>query len=60
MVDSLKAKNCKVIVCLSHLGLPLDALLGEYVPGINVVVGGHGSWTGFCLRENTFRCILPL
>ena len=44
MVDSLKAKNCKVIICLSHLGLPLDELLGQYVPGINVIVGGHDHY----------------
>jgi 5'-nucleotidase len=41
MVDSLKARNCGAIICLSHLGLPLDDLVGRYVPGIHVIVGGH-------------------
>jgi 5'-nucleotidase / UDP-sugar diphosphatase len=41
MVDSLQARNCSVIICLSHLGLPLDELVGRYVPGIHVIMGGH-------------------
>ncbi len=45
MVDSLKARNCSVIICLSHLGLPLDELVGRYVPGIHVIVGGHDHST---------------
>jgi len=41
LVDTLKAKGCTVIVCLSHLGVQLDQVLASYVPGINVIVGGH-------------------
>jgi 5'-nucleotidase / UDP-sugar diphosphatase len=45
MVDSLKARNCTVIICLSHLGLPLDELVGRYVPGIHVIMGGHDHYS---------------
>lgn len=41
MVESLKTKGCSVIICLSHLGVYLDQVVASYVPGINVIVGGH-------------------
>jgi 5'-nucleotidase len=41
MVDTLKAKGCAVVICLSHLGLAYDRLLASYVPGIDLIVGGH-------------------
>ena len=40
-VDSLSARGCKVVICLSHLGLALDQQIAAAVPGINVIVGGH-------------------
>ena len=44
MVDTLKARHCNVIICLSHLGIVDDNRLAESVPGINVVVGGHDHY----------------
>ena len=44
MVDTLKAHGCTMIVCLSHLGVGLDKIVAEYVPGINVIVGGHDHY----------------
>src|SRR5690606_2120502 len=41
MVDTLTAKNCDVIILLSHLGFNLDQLVAGYVPGIDIIVGGH-------------------
>ncbi|MBI4428370.1 MAG: 5'-nucleotidase C-terminal domain-containing protein [Ignavibacteriales bacterium] len=41
MVDTLKAQGCQVVLCLSHLGFTLDALVATYVPGIHGIVGGH-------------------
>ena len=41
MVDTLKAKGCAVVICLSHLGLYYDQILASYVPGIDMIVGGH-------------------
>ncbi len=44
MVDTLTARHCDVVVCLSHLGVALDKLVAENVPGINVIVGGHDHY----------------
>lgn len=41
MVESLKTHNCRVIICLSHLGIALDEVLAASVPGIHVIIGGH-------------------
>jgi 5'-nucleotidase/UDP-sugar diphosphatase len=41
MVDTLNAKNCGVIILLSHLGVYYDQIVAGTVPGINVIVGGH-------------------
>jgi len=56
MVDSLTAKNCDVIILLSHLGLNLDKVIASYVPGINVIVGGHDHY----LLETPVEVINPL
>lgn len=40
-VDTLKALGCQVIICLSHMGVALDKIVAQYVPGIHAVVGGH-------------------
>ncbi|MCP4411805.1 MAG: T9SS type A sorting domain-containing protein, partial [Gammaproteobacteria bacterium] len=44
MVDTLSNQNCDVIILLSHLGFYLDQLIAGYVPGINVIVGGHDHY----------------
>ncbi len=40
-VDSLRAQGCTAVICLSHLGVVYDRLLAGYVPGIDLIVGGH-------------------
>ncbi len=40
-VDSLRTQGCTVVICLSHLGGAYDRLLAGYVPGIDLIVGGH-------------------
>ncbi len=40
-VQVLKQKRCDVIILLSHLGFQADQALAAYVPGINLIVGGH-------------------
>jgi 5'-nucleotidase len=45
MVAHLRAvENCDVVILLSHLGIAYDQLVEEYVPGINVIVGGHDHY----------------
>ncbi len=45
MVGTLRTvENCDVVIFLSHLGLALDELIDEYVPGINVIVSGHDHY----------------
>lgn len=44
MVDTLMAKGCQVIICLSHMGFTLDAVVATYVPGIHGIVGGHDHY----------------
>lgn len=48
MVQELKAKNCDLIICLSHLGYdygdapyPSDVRLAKEVSEIDVILGGH-------------------
>ena len=46
MVAELKAQNCDLIVCLSHLGVDTmtkdnDIVIARQVPEIDVIVGGH-------------------
>jgi 5'-nucleotidase/UDP-sugar diphosphatase len=45
MVDTLKAKGCQVVLCLSHLGYLYDQYVASYVPGIDAIVGGHDHYT---------------
>lgn len=40
-VAKLRADGAQVVVLLSHLGLPLDQVIAQNVPGIDVIVGGH-------------------
>ncbi|HEX9007166.1 MAG TPA: 5'-nucleotidase C-terminal domain-containing protein [Bacteroidota bacterium] len=51
MVDSLRAEGCRVIICLSHLGLAHDLQLARTVPGITLIVGGHDHATLFQPRS---------
>ncbi len=45
MVNHLRTvENCDVVILLSHLGIAYDQLVEEYVPGINVIVGGHDHY----------------
>jgi len=39
-VDSLSSK-CDMIIALTHLGVSVDSLLAQNVPGIDLIVGGH-------------------
>lgn len=40
-VADLRARGADAVVCLSHLGLPLDRHLAGQVAGIDAIVGGH-------------------
>ena len=40
-VKALQARNVKVIIVLSHLGLPFDEELAKKVCGVDLIVGGH-------------------
>ena len=44
MIDTLSAKSCDLIICLSHLGFALDQLVAANIPGIDVIVGGHDHY----------------
>jgi len=45
MVGTLRSvENCDVVIFLSHLGVALDQVIVSYVPGINVIVGGHDHY----------------
>jgi 5'-nucleotidase len=35
------APQCDLIIALTHLGLDVDALIAQNVPGIDLIVGGH-------------------
>ncbi len=44
-VDSLRARGCAAVICLSHLGISLDRQIAQSIPGIDVIVGGHDHIT---------------
>lgn len=45
MVSTLRTvENCDVVIFLSHLGVAFDQAIVSYVPGINVIVGGHDHY----------------
>lgn len=45
MVSTLRTvENCDVVIFLSHLGVAFDQVIVSYVPGINVIVGGHDHY----------------
>jgi 2',3'-cyclic-nucleotide 2'-phosphodiesterase (5'-nucleotidase family) len=41
LAGGLKQQGCDVVICLSHLGTPVDLILADNVPSIDVIVGGH-------------------
>ncbi len=41
MVQQLRGEGAQAVICLSHLGIYLDRILAENVPGIDFIVGGH-------------------
>ena len=40
-VAALKGSGCQVIILISHLGLPLDMLIAQYLSGVDAIIGGH-------------------
>ena len=40
-VEQLKSKDVKIIILLSHLGLPFDQKLAKTINGLDIIVGGH-------------------
>lgn len=45
IVSTLRSSEyCDVVILLSHLGIDLDKVIAQYVPGINVIVGGHDHY----------------
>lgn len=47
-IDTLKAKGCRAVILLSHLGLELDKNLASYLTGIDLIISGHDH----CLLNN--------
>jgi 2',3'-cyclic-nucleotide 2'-phosphodiesterase (5'-nucleotidase family) len=43
----LKQQGCDVVICLSHLGIEPDRQGLAWVPGIDVIVGGHSHTAMF-------------
>ncbi len=43
-VQELASQGCNVIILLSHLGLYLDEMIAEGVPGIDMIIGGHDHY----------------
>lgn len=41
LIKEVRDKGARIVVLLTHLGLPDDRQLAEAVPGIDVIVGGH-------------------
>lgn len=37
----LKERGVNIIIALGHSGFHLDKLIAEYVPDVDLVIGGH-------------------
>ena len=44
-VTKLTEENCDIIILLSHLGFDLDQVIASYVPGIDIIIGGHDHYS---------------
>jgi len=44
-VTKLTEENCDIIILLSHLGFDLDQVIVSYVPGIDIIIGGHDHYS---------------
>ena len=40
-VTSLISSGCSFVILVSHLGMGIDRLIAQAIPGINLIVGGH-------------------
>ena len=40
----LASQGCNLVILLSHLGAEYDKLVAQYVPGINMIIGGHDHY----------------
>ena len=49
----LKKKGCRVIICLTHLGLETDRVLAENSRNIDLIIGGHSH----TFLENAEHCL---
>ncbi|MCJ7554816.1 MAG: 5'-nucleotidase C-terminal domain-containing protein [Ignavibacteriaceae bacterium] len=43
-ITDLTTQGCDVIILLSHLGVDLDKLIAENIPGIDIIIGGHDHY----------------
>ena len=72
MVAELKAQNCDLIICISHVGVNKNVKDNDYeiarqVPEIDVIIGGHSHEeinppavvgnTRICQMTNRGKCI---
>ncbi len=43
-VAALRGAGADAVILLSHLGIQLDRLLAQYLPGVDAIVGGHDHY----------------
>jgi 2',3'-cyclic-nucleotide 2'-phosphodiesterase (5'-nucleotidase family) len=43
-VAALRGAGADAVILLSHLGIQLDRLLAQYLPGLDAIVGGHDHY----------------
>jgi 5'-nucleotidase / UDP-sugar diphosphatase len=41
MTQTLRGMGCDFVICLSHYGYMADQAIAAYVPGIDIIIGGH-------------------
>lgn len=41
VIGELKAQECNLLVCISHMGIKYDMMIAAGLPGINLLVSGH-------------------
>ena len=41
LAAQLRGSGCKVVLLVSHLGLPIDMQIANYLSGVSAIIGGH-------------------
>jgi 5'-nucleotidase / UDP-sugar diphosphatase len=56
-IAGLRNEGADIVILVSHMGLPLDMMLAEYLSGLDVIIGGHSH---HAIGEVTYVNNIPI